>query len=68
MDVFFGNNIVRKPEWTSFGRQRPKREDTIKIDAQKVKCVSAHKIKVGSCSWRGGGRSLWNKTMDLSAS
>ena len=45
MNAFNENNSVRKPEWTtSFGRQKPKREDNIKVDAQKVKCVSAHKI------------------------
>jgi len=63
LDVFIKNNSVRKPEWTTtFGRQKSRREDNIKIDAQKVKYVSAHKIHVGSCCcWggRGGGEVLF---------
>jgi len=73
LDVFTENNSGRKPEGTTlFGRKKPKREDNIQVDAQKVKCVSACKIKVGISSWgRGGGggrRSLLKKAMKLSVS
>ena len=63
MDVFAKNYSGRKPEeTTSFGRQKLRREDNIKVDDKKVKCMNAHKIKVG------GGRSLLNEATKLSVS